>query len=227
MVNSIPLKSILIGADDTTYVADDLFAELGFIRNFPSTSPLVLRKGVVMKGSAIEVKIGGHVAAGFNTGSINMTLVSDGHGYLISNTNTDDKNTPLQVHLLLDVAMTAEGALANGTLIQDILYLEFFGWAKTVNDVMVLDAIGEVEPRILGLEDTSTTVSFHLEAYADQNNPPRIPIDSISPELQSWVPGDNAAYLNASEPLILTFSEPLAHSSLNNAVALTTNGVEQ
>lgn len=230
-INSIPLKSILIGAEDTIYIAGDLFAELGFIPNFPDASPLVLRKGAVMKGSAIEVKIGGHVPAGFNTGSINLTLVSDGHGYLMKNTSTDAKNAPLQVHLLLDVAMTAEGTptdtRANGTMSQDILHLELFGWAKTVNDVMVIDAIGEVEPKILGLEDASATVSFHLEAYADQNNPPQIPVDNISPELQSWVPGDNVAYMNLSEPLILTFSEPLANSSLNNAISLTNNGSDQ
>lgn len=226
-INSIPLKSILIGEEDTTYVAGDLFAELAFIPNFPDASPLVLRKGVVMKGSAIEVKIGGHVPAGFNTGSINMTLVSDSHGYLIKNTSTDDKNAPLQVHLLLDVAMTAEFAQANGAMSQDILHLELFGWAKTENDVMVIDAMGEVEPRILGLEDASATISFHLEAYADQNNPPEIPIDSTSPELQSWVPGDNTAYLNLSEPLLLTFNEPLANSSLNNAISLTINGSDQ
>ena len=124
VINSVPLKTILIGEDDTTYVAGDLFAELAFIPNFPNASPLVLRKGAVMRGSAIEVKIGGHVPAGFNTGSINMTMVSDGQGYLINNTSTDDKNAPKQVHLLLDVAMTAEGALANGTMSQDILHLE-------------------------------------------------------------------------------------------------------
>ena len=227
VINSVPLKTILIGEDDTTYVAGDLFAELAFIPNFPNASPLVLRKGAVMRGSAIEVKIGGHVPAGFNTGAISMTLVSDGHGYLINNTSTDDKNAPKQVHLLLDVAMTAEGALANGTMSQDILHLELFGWAKTENDVMVIDAIGEVTPRILGLEDASATVSFHLEAYADQNNAPSMPIDDVSPELQSWVPGNNSAYLNLSEPLLLTFNEPLANSSLENAISLTSNGSDQ
>ena len=227
VINSVPLKTILIGEDDATYVGGDLFAELAFIPNFPNASPLVLRKGTVMSGSAIEVKIGGHVPAGFNTGAINMTLVSDGHGYLINNTSTDDKNAPKQVHLLLDVAMTAEGSLANGTMSQDILHLELFGWAKTANDVMVIDAIGEVSPRILGLEDASATVSFHLEAYADQNNAPSMPVDSISPELQSWVPADNAGYMNLSEPLLLTFNEPLANSSLINAISLQANGSDQ
>jgi hypothetical protein len=226
-INSIPLKSILIGEDDTTYVAGDLFAELAFIPNYPDASPLVLRKGTVMRGSAIEVKIGGHVPAGFNTGSINLTLVADSHGYLIKNTSTDDKNAPMQVHLLLDVAMTAEDGVANGTMSQDILHLELFGWAKTEDSVLVIDAMGEVEPRILGLEDASATVSFHLEAYADQNNPPEIPIDDISPELQSWVPDTNVAYMSLSEPLIITFSEPLANSSLNDAISLMTNGIAQ
>lgn len=226
-INSVPIKSILLGEDDRTFVQGDLHAELAFIPNYPTASPLVIRKGSVMKGSSIDVKIGGQIPAGFSTETINMTMVSDGHGYLIDNTSTTDRNAPKQVRLLLDIAMTADGAQANGALSQDILHLELFGWAKTQNNVMVIDAIGQVAPRILGLEDASGTVSFHLEAYADQNNAPDLTVDDIAPVLQSWVPGDNEAYMNLSEPLLLTFSEPLDRDSLKNTIDLSINGQSQ
>lgn len=226
-INSVPIKSILLGEADRTFVEGDMHAELAFIPNFPDASPLVIRKGTVMQGSEIAVNIGGNIPAGFTTGAIKMTLVADGHGYLINNSSTSDKNAPKQIRLMLDVAMTAEGQKANAALSQDILQLELFGWAKTINEVMVIDAVGHVSPKLLGLEDASGTVSFHLEAYKDQKNAPEKALDELEPSLQSWVPGEYASYMNLSEPLLLTFDEPLDNSTLSAGIQLLLNGQGQ
>ena len=223
--NSVPVNSTLMG-NVISYANSNYYTELAFIPNFPDASPFVIRKGAVIKGSSMPVEIGGKVSAGYTTEDIYLTLITDATGFLINNKNSDDKNAPKQVQLVMDVAMTAQHPKANGALSQDVLHINLFGIARTENDVLVVDTVGEINPTLLGVEKANGLVSFFLEAYADQDNAPAKIADTTPPELQSWLPGENIHKVDPADAILLVFTEPLSPENLQQEVTLTRNGNE-
>ncbi|MGR6874240.1 Ig-like domain-containing protein [Pseudomonas sp. HK3] len=223
--NSVPVNSTLMG-NVISYANSNYYTELAFIPNFPDSSPFVIRKGAVIKGSNMPVEIGGKVSAGYTTEEIYLTLITDATGYLINNKNSDDKNAPKQVQIVMDVAMTAQHPKANGGLSQDVLHINLFGIARTENDVLVVDTVGEINPTLLGVEKANGLVSFFLEAYADQKNAPVKIQDKTSPQLQSWLPGDIISRVDPADGILLIFTEPLSPENLQKEVSLIRNGNE-
>ena len=224
--NSVPVNSTLMG-NVISYANSNYYTELAFIPNFPDASPFVIRKGAVIKGSKMPVEIGGKVSAGYTTEEIYLTLITDATGYLINNKNSDDKNAPKQVQIVMDVAMTAQHPKANGALSQDVLHINLFGIARTENDVLVVDTVGEINPTLLGVEKANGLVSFFLEAYADQKNAPLKVADTTPPQLQSWLPGENIHKVDPADAILLIFNEPLSPENLQQEVSLIRNGNEQ
>ena len=100
------------------------------------------------------------------------------------------------------------------------------GTALVVDGIMTIDAVSMVEPNILGLERGYGTLSFHMEAYRDQLNPPEQVADTTPPELQSWQPGGNGTLQKPDAPVILNFSEPLNSDTLDGNITLLENGSE-
>ncbi|NVK36406.1 MAG: Ig-like domain-containing protein [Gammaproteobacteria bacterium] len=221
--NSVPVNSTLMG-DVISFANSNYYTELAFIPNFPDAAPFVIRKGAVIKGSSMPVAIGGQVSAGYTTEEIYLTLITDATGYLINNTNSQDRNAPKQVQLVMDVAMTAQHPKANGGLSQDVLHVNLFGIARTENDVLVVDTVGEINPTLLGVEKAQGMVSFFLEAYADQNNAPARIEDETPPELQSWLPGDIIDRVDPADAVFLIFTEPLSPENLQDEITLVRNG---
>lgn len=222
--NTVPVNSTLMG-NVISYADADYHTELAFIPNYPEAVPFVIRRGAVVKGSKMPVDIGGKVPAGFDTGEIYLTLITDATGYMIANTNTDDPNAPKQVRMVLDVSMSAQDPRANGGLSQDVLHIDLFGIGMTENGVLVVDTLGEINPVLLGVEKANGLVSFFLEAYADQNNAPAMVIDDVPPELQTWLPGGIIDRVDPADPLLLIFTEPLQPENLSQEVTLTKVGV--
>jgi hypothetical protein len=217
--NTVPVNSTLMG-NVISYADADYHTELAFIPNYPDAVPFVIRRGSVVKGSKMPVDIGGKVPAGFDTGEIYLTLITDATGYMISNINTDDENAPKQVRMVLDVSMSAQDPRANGGLSQDVLHIDLFGIGMTESGVLVVDTLGEINPVLLGVEKANGLVSFFLEAYADQNNAPVRVVDDVPPELQTWLPGDIIDRVDPADPLLLIFTEPLQPENLNEEVEL-------
>jgi methionine-rich copper-binding protein CopC len=223
--NTVPVYSALMG-DVISYADADYHTELAFIPNFPEAVPFVIRRGSVVKGTKMPVNIGGQVPAGFDTGEIYLTLITDATGYLVSNENTNSPDAPKQVRMVLDVAMTAQDPRANGGLSQDVLHIDLFGIGITENGVLVVDTLGEINPTLLGVEKANGLVSFFLEAYADQHNAPIKVIDTIAPELQTWLPDNNIAQVDPADAVLLIFTEPLQPENLSEQITLTRNGNE-
>lgn len=223
--NSVPVNSTLMG-NVISYADSNYYTELAFIPNFPDASPFVIRKGAVIKGSSMPVAIGGQVSAGYTTEEIYLTLITDATGYLINNKNSQDKSAPKQVQIVMDVAMTAQNVKANGGLSQDVLHINLFGIARTENDVLVVDTVGEINPMLLGVEKANGMVSFFLEAYADQNNAPLKAADETPPELQSWLPDGIIDRVDPADAILLIFTEPLSPENLQEQITLVRNGNE-
>jgi hypothetical protein len=223
--NAVTIQSVLIGNKDTTYVKADLITELANLGKFKGSAPLVIRKGTIMNSSELSVKVGGEFSTGFKTGNIRMTTISDATGFLIENLNSDHKYAPKQLHMLMDVAMTTDGELdenqvfvngkANGGLSQNIMHLEILGTVRTVGTKMVIDAVGEIDLTILGVDNANAQVSFHMESYTE-DTAPEIPADTVSPFLQSAYPGMNTTHFSLGDNINYTYNEPLELASLQN-----------
>lgn len=225
-INEVPINATLLGDDNATQQGGDVHAELAFVPNYPEVTPFTVPRSTVLAGSSIDVNIGGEVPAGFSTGAVNVHFLSDASGYLLPNPYTQRADAPRQVRLFMDVSMSTEDPTANGGVTQDILHIELVGTALVVDGIMTIDAVSMVEPNILGLERGYGTLSFHMEAYRDQLNPPEQVADTTPPELQSWMPGDNASQQKPGDPIVLTFSEPLERSTLPGNIVLQKDGLD-
>ncbi|ERS11526.1 Ig-like domain-containing domain [Alloalcanivorax xenomutans] len=239
-INQVPVNGTLLGEDVnvTQASADAVVAELADVTEYPDVTPIRLPRGTKLTGSAIEmVMIGGEVPAGFGSGPVDMRLTSDATGYLVPNPyNVHNRADALRiVHLLMDVGIATEDPRANGGFTQDIMHIELVGVAEvdTEAGVLNLDAVGMVEPNILGQEYGYGLLSFQLQSYKDQMNAPTAPEDTTGPTLQSWTLGtdtltgeDKSLLAKPGDPIILNFDEPLDGASLNKpgALSLTKDG---
>ncbi|CUR46537.1 hypothetical protein BN2364_2096 [Alloalcanivorax xenomutans] len=239
-INQVPVNGTLLGEDVnvTQASADAVVAELADVTEYPDVTPIRLPRGTKLTGSAIEmVMIGGEVPAGFGSGPVDMRLTSDATGYLVPNPyNVHNRADALRiVHLLMDVGIATEDPRANGGFTQDIMHIELVGVAEvdTEAGVLNLDAVGMVEPNILGQEYGHGLLSFQLQSYKDQMNTPTAPEDKTGPTLQSWTLGtdtltgeDKSLLAKPGDPIILNFDEALDGASLNKpgALSLTKDG---
>ena len=217
-MNCVPVQSTLLGSKDATMQGGDVFAELAFLPNYPEVSPLRIPRNSLLSGSNIEVKVAGEVSAGIETGAIAVTFLSDASGYLMPNPYSDAHEAPKQVKLYMDVSMTAENPEANGALSQTLMHVELNGMALVKDGRMEIDAVGIVEPKVLGQETAFGLLSFHMKSYEDQENAPEPVPDMTAPVLQSMVPAvdGNGMAMSArpGDAVILNFSEPLDNATL-------------
>ncbi|MBF5057837.1 hypothetical protein Y5W_03131 [Alcanivorax sp. 521-1] len=252
-INEIPVNAVLLGGVSegtmpaATQQEGDVLGDLAFLPDWPTVSPLRIRRGTLLTGTNIDVKIGGElegepgsgVDAGFDSGEVRVHFLSDANGYLIP--NVYDPDGPRMVRLFMDVAMSTEGAIANGGVTQNITHLELVGTVSTDTDAGVIDinAVGVVEPLILGQERGYGTLSFQLQTYRDQTEqlvedvrqqqndttPPTLQswmADQTSPEMPADESGDALSWFQApGEPIVLNFDEPLSAESLREPGALT------
>ncbi|MBW4935541.1 Ig-like domain-containing domain [Marinobacter sp. F4206] len=246
IINGVTLNSVLQGVAGPSQQTGGLFAELAYAPSFAADEPLPLRipKGSILTSSSLDVKINGTVPIMDartgqlqTTGDINVTMLSDATGYLSPNPYTDDLSAPRHVKLFMDVAMNTEEAQPNASLSQDLLGVELSGIAIVKEGVLTIDAIGVVEPELLGQEYTDSTIAFRIEAATDADSALdaeqlRTP-DTTSPQLVSWMPGPADAIpatrqsmQRPGDPVILNFDEPLDPESVPYGVTLFEDGVQ-
>lgn len=243
IINGVTLNSVLQGKAGPSQQTGDLFAELGYAPSFKATEALPLRiaRGSILRSTSLDVLVGGTVPvldAATNklqtTGDIKVTMLSDASGYLSPNPYTDDINAPRQITLFMDVSMNTEEAQPNAALSQDLMGVELRGIAIVKDGVLTIDAIGMVEPNLLGQEYTDSTIAFHLEAATDAESALDAELeremDSTAPNLVSWSPGaadaipaTRQSMHRPGDPIILFFDEPLDAASLS-AATLTEGG---
>lgn len=242
-VNAVTLNSVLQGESGPSQQTGALYAELGYAPSFPGDTPVPLRvpKGTILESSSLDVLVNGSVpvldvATGElqKTGTIKVTMTSDAVGYLYPNPYSDSGEAPRHVRLWMDVSMNTEEAQPNASLSQDLLRVELTGIAIVRDGILTIDAIGMVEPNLLGQEFTDSTIAFRIEAdTSEQDTAPERPIDGTGPELVSWMPGpDDAipttrqAMQRPGDPIILNFDEPLDRDSVPNGFTLFADGTE-
>ncbi|WP_273206943.1 Ig-like domain-containing protein [Marinobacter subterrani] len=243
-INGVTLNSVLQGTAGPSQQTGGLYAELAYAPSFDADEALPLRvpKNSILNSTSLEVKINGRVPV-INpetnqiqqTGNIKVTMLSDASGYLLPNAYTDDINAPRHVRLFMDVAMNTEEAQPNASLSQNLLGVELDGIALVKDGVLNIDAIGVVEPNLLGQEYTDSTIAFHLEAKTDADSvldaAELWKPDTTSPSLVSWMPGPDSAIpgnrdqmQRPGDPVILNFDEPIDSESLADGLVLDEGG---
>ncbi|MGP4842834.1 Ig-like domain-containing protein [Marinobacter sp. 1Y8] len=242
-VNVVTLNSVLQGKAGPSQQTGALYAELAYAPNFPGDTPVPLRvpKGTILESTSLDVLINGSVpildaATGDQqkTGTIKVTMISDASGYLYPNPYSDADDAPRHVRLWMDVSMNTEEAQPNASLSQDLLRVELSGIAFVREGKLVIDAIGMVEPNLLGQEYTDSTIAFKLSADTGaQDTAPERPIDSTAPKLVSWMPGPVDAIpatrqnmQRPGDPIVLNFDEPLDPKTVADGVSLIGDGTE-
>ena len=230
-VNEVPVNSTLLGEDSATRSSGDVRAELADVTQYTEVTPVRIPRSTILTGTNIDVMIGCEVPAGISSGAVKMHFLSDATGYLVPNPYADNRDDALRiVRLFMDVAISTENAEANGGFTQDILHIELIGTAEVDPQagVLNLDAVSVVEPDVLGQEFAYGLLSFQLQSYKDQTNPPADVADTTAPTLQSWTLADNSAeggpdksrMAKPGDPIILNFSEPLDRESVEGKVTL-------
>ncbi|KMQ73432.1 Ig-like domain-containing protein [Marinobacter subterrani] len=243
-INGVTLNSVLQGTAGPSQQTGGLYAELAYAPSFDADEALPLRvpKNSILNSTSLEVKINGRVPV-INpetnqiqqTGNIKVTMLSDASGYLLPNAYTDDINAPRHVRLFMDVAMNTEEAQPNASLSQNLLGVELDGIALVKDGVLNIDAIGVVEPNLLGQEYTDSTIAFHLEAKTDADSvldaAELWKPDTTSPSLVSWMPGPDSAIpgnrdqmQRPGDPVILNFDEPIDAETVAEGIVLDEGG---
>ncbi|RBP26463.1 Ig-like domain-containing protein [Marinobacter pelagius] len=245
IINGVTLNSVLQGTAGPSQQTGGLFAELAYAPAFEADEPLPLRvpRSSVLNSSSLDVKINGRVPI-INpetgdiqqTGNIKVTMLSDASGYLLPNPYTDDLNAPRHVKLFMDVAMNTEEAQPNASLSQNLLGVELSGIALVEDGVLQIDAIGVVEPNLLGQEFTDSTIAFRIEAATDADSALDAEDlwepDTTSPTLVSWMPGPDSAIpgdrdqmQRPGDPIVLNFNEPIDPETLGAGLTLDEGGI--
>lgn len=227
--NSVNLQSKLLGNDNPTTADGVVFAELGYIPRFESAGmsvPLAISRGSLMTGTSVKVNVAGAVPAGFESDAVSVRFVSDANGYLMPNPYTDDESAPRLVELYIDMALNTENTVANAAFAQQMMHVQLVGTALVENGTLTIEAVGVIEPDVMGVDKASGLISFRLEGYRFESDAPSPEefADQEAPVIKSWVPGDNSDLLRPGDPLIVYFSEPVLPSSINPTnVTLTSN----
>lgn len=232
--NSVKLSSLLLGENTTTTATGTVFAELGFIPKFESSGlsvPLRINRGALMTGSSVNVNVAGALPAGLSSENIDVRFLSDATGFLVKNTNTDNKKAPRLVELYLDLTLNTGNKIANAALSQELLHVHLIGAAEVTDGTLSIEATGVIEPDVLGVDVASGLISFRLEGYASQDDAPLEEgfEDNVAPEIKSWVPGkNNQNKILPGDPVIVYFSEPVLPSTVTkNTVELRKNSSKQ
>lgn len=237
-INCVPMESVLLGNKDSTMQYGDVFAELAFLPNFVDVSPLRVPRGSLLTGTNIDVRVAGVInpngdnefteeeaattAGIMKTGKVSVSFISDATGYIYNNPYSTDPTAPKQVKLFMDLAMTAEGMSPNASLSQDLLHVELNGMANLDEKSMVIDAVGIVEPDVLGTEVAFGFLSFQMksypqsemaEAFSAQVNALTIWEQELGPEQQSVYPPEGETML-PTDAVTVHFNAPLDPSTI-------------
>ncbi|SDW92106.1 Ig-like domain-containing protein [Marinobacter mobilis] len=245
IINGVTLNSVLQGIAGPSQQTGGLYAELGYGPSFPGDEPVPLRvpKGSLLTSSSLDVRINGTVPiinpdtnSIQTTGDIRVTMLSDATGYLYPNPYSNSGEAPRHVKLYMDVSMNTVEAQPNASLSQDLLGVELSGIAIVRDGILNIDAIGMVEPNLLGQEFTDSTIAFHIEANTNADVQldalDNRTFDTTGPQLVSWMPGpDDAlpstrqAMQRPGDPIVLNFDEALDGDSLAGGFTLLADGV--
>jgi hypothetical protein len=175
------------------------------------------------------VKVAGAVPAGFESDAVEVRFLSDANGFLMPNPYTDAVDAPRMLELYIDMALNTGNTVANGALSQQLMHVQLVGTALVEDGKLSIEAVGVIEPDVMGIDTASGLISFKLNGFRNVEDAPLQAgfADTEAPFIKSWVPGDdNQDKLRPGDNLVVYFNEPLLPSSIHSDnIQLEKNGV--
>ncbi len=230
-LNSVNLASTLLGPDNPTTATGTVFAELAYIPQFEANDqnvPLSIGRGALMTSESVQVKVAGAVPAGFESEEVYVRFLSDANGFLSGNPFTDYSGAPRTVELYIDMALNTENTIANSALGQELMHVQLVGTAMVVDGLLNIEAVGVIEPDVMGVDQATGLISFKLEGFRSSADAPdqATVADNIAPFIKSWAPGESHQdKLLPEDPVIFYFNEPVLPSTVSpEAVSIRASG---
>ena len=203
------LSSSLIGENRIELQDGRIELEMAHPDLFGAVVPVVIRKGQSLSASGLEVALGGVVKAGMQTGDIRLSFVTDVTGYLVRNrfwpdsTIPDNAESPLQVYLSFDIAVSAQDPLGNAVLTQNVLGVQATGLAEVVDGQLSISNVGALNLDLLGIAQAPTSLALALRTTRGAS----APLDTEAPRLISTYPAADQELMETGESILLNLSE--------------------
>jgi hypothetical protein len=213
-VNSIALRSRLIGSQYQVAQRGNLIAQMAYVADHPDVTPMVVRAGSKIAATGLDIFIGDKIHTARSSGDLTITLLNDATGYMIQNPVNEDRFAPRNVILYLDVAMHSTDPVINSALNQRIFHIKAHGLVQVEEGILKIDAVSNFSLDVLGLDRAYGYLTFHLQSPENTGEQTVPPLDTELPMVHSAVPQADEVMRERLPRLEVNFSEPLARASM-------------
>ncbi len=209
--NVIAIEKPIIGKETSNLMAANIATELGDPAALDGPIAFTIRRGQRLSASGLDVKLGGQISAGLQTGNIQIEFLTDSGGRLYRNPHQDpsqvpeNERAPLYVDLSMDIAVYAMDPTGNAVLAQTVLGVEAAGTVTVTEGVLAIETMSSMELGLLGIAKAPTNLVLQLITDAKAS----APTDSEPPMLLSSYPTEGTAELPVDGGIELIFSEPI------------------
>lgn len=225
-LNQVSISSGVIGNNIVELRDGKLKAELAHPNQFTTAMPLVIRKGQVLVSSGLNVELAGVVNSGLATGDLQLSFVSDLTGVLVRNeywpsdTIPDNLQSPLQIALSFDLALSAVDPIGNAALTQTVYGVQAVGTASVVDQQLLISTISTIEIDVLGVAKANTRIVLAFSTTLGE----AVPFDTTPPTLIAAYPNNATELLETGDAITLSFSEGVQLRDEEAVVLQTASG---
>lgn len=210
--NTVSISKPLIGSQTASVLDSELATELGDPKALGGPIAFTIRKGARLRNSGLEVKLGGQIPVGLQTGEIEIELLTDGGGRLFRNPHQDpaqrpeNERAPLYMDLSMDIAIYAIDPKGNAVMSQTILGLTGVGVVSATDGVLDVETVTALDLGLLGV--TSAPTNLVLELITETQSA-SLAADTTPPTLVASYPDQNEHDVATDQGVDLVFSEPI------------------
>tara|TARA_B100002051_G_scaffold118601_2_gene112951 strand:- start:59541 stop:62345 length:2805 start_codon:yes stop_codon:yes gene_type:complete len=212
--NRLNMQSALLGKS-VLNPAGEMKAEVADAQKHQDILPMVVRRDSQLHSQSLEIRLGGEIPSGLETGDIQITMASDMNGYILANP-FDQESGKAAVYLVMDVYMNCENGLPNVLMNQQIQQVQAVGTVEVKGNSMILNVIGTLELGLMGIDSGTIEMVLQMGTPEDGSMTGQNP---DPPELTGSYPQDNSTSFHRGEGLVLTFSQPLSQKNLKDHIS--------
>jgi hypothetical protein len=210
-VNVIAVDKPLIGHNESKFLPTTLIGEISDPKALGGPIAFTIRKGQRLTATGMEIKLGGQIPSGLETGEVQIELLTDATGMLYRNPYQDpgqrpeNARSPVYVDLSMDVAMFAKDKNGNAALTQTVLGMQATGTAIATDGVLAIETVSSMELGLLGVTKAPSNIVLSLWTNGPGDPPPA---DMEAPVLASSSPGQSEEGA-VDGGIELIFNEPI------------------
>lgn len=209
--NEVVVAKPLIGRETSKMLDGGLEAELHDPKALGGPIAFTLRRGQRVAMTGMQIKLGGQIPSGLDTGDVTIELLTDAGGRLYRNPyqpedqRPENDRAPMYVDLTMDLAIFAKDPTGNAALTQTVLGVQATGTAIATDGVLAIETIAAMDLKLLGVTSAPTNMVLELLTDGSHVDPPA---DTTAPSLVASLPGqsEEAAVDSGIE---LIFDEPI------------------